>query len=123
MSEDIQVWLKQAERDFKSANNSFKSGDYYVTALLVQQSIEKSLKFLYIKKNKTLIRIHDLVKLAREISASEEIIKLCAFINPIYTEVRYPESSELPASKVNKNEAEQMLGYAFIIIKWVKKQI
>ncbi|MBU0456854.1 MAG: HEPN domain-containing protein [Nanoarchaeota archaeon] len=122
MKKNINVWLEQAERDLKSAKNSFESKDYYVSALLSQQSAEKSLKFLYLLRKKELIRIHDLVKLAKEVGAPLEIIKICASINPVYVEVRYPEGDELPADKINKKEAEEILHFTGDILKWVKKQ-
>ena len=50
------------------------------------------------QKNKDLLRIHDLVRLARDINAPATIIKACAHINPVYSEVRYPEGDELPAN-------------------------
>ncbi|MDP3989863.1 MAG: HEPN domain-containing protein [archaeon] len=121
MRNDVEVWLKQAKRDLKSAKNSLISGDYYVTALLCQQAVEKSLKYHYLQKNKDLLRIHDLVKLAREVGAPDNIIKACAEINPVYVEVRYPEGNELPFEKVNKKEAEYILKLTEIILQWIQK--
>jgi len=117
-----EIWLEQAERDMKSAKNSLNSKDYYVSALLSQQAVEKALKFLFLKKNGKLMKIHDLVKLAREINAPQEIIEKCAKINPVYVEVRYPEGDELPADKINKNEAEEILLLAKEVLHWVKSQ-
>ncbi len=99
---EIKLWLKQAQRDFISAKHNFSSKDYYVSALLCQQAAEKALKYLYLRQNPKLVRIHDLVKLAKLVNAPDEIIFKCAEINPVYTEVRYPEEDELPANKVNK---------------------
>ena len=118
----IEIWLKQAERDLKSAKNSFNSRDYYVSALLSQQAVEKALKCLYLKEKKELLRIHDLVKLAREVNAPLEIVQSCAQINPVYVEVRYPEGDELPADKINKEEADRILELAKEILLWIKKQ-
>lgn len=122
MKEEVKVWLKQAERDFKSAKNSFNSKDYYVSALLCQQAVEKALKYLYFRKKKELLRIHDLVKLAREINSPQEIVKICSEINPVYVEVRYPEGEELPAEKINKKEAGRILELTKEVLQWVKKQ-
>ena len=119
---DIQVWWKQASRDFISARNSLQSKDYYVCALLCQQVVEKALKYLHLWKRKELLRIHDLVKLAKEINAPPNILQKCSEISPVYTEVRYPEGNELPASKVNKQEAEYILKLSKEILQWVKKQ-
>ena len=121
MKNDIVVWWKQAKRDLKSARNSLISGDYYVTTLLCQQAVEKSLKYHYLQKNKDLLRIHDLVKLAREVEAPMDIIRACAAINPVYIEVRYPEGNELPFEKVNKKEAEDIIKLTEIILQWVHK--
>ncbi|PIN74231.1 hypothetical protein COV20_01290 [Candidatus Woesearchaeota archaeon CG10_big_fil_rev_8_21_14_0_10_45_16] len=123
MKADVEVWLKQANRDYKSATNSLKSNDYYVACLLSQQAVEKALKFLHLLKGKELLRIHDLVKLAREINAPDDLIEKCAKINPVYVEVRYPEGSEMPAEKVNKKEAQEILELSREILRWVKKQI
>ena len=123
MVEDVAlVWLKQAERDLKSANNSYKSKDYYVTALLCQQAAEKALKYLYICNNNKLIRTHDLVQLAKEIKAPLEIIKNCSTLNPIYVEVRYPEDTGLPADKVDNKIALHLLKKTEEVIVWVRKQ-
>ena len=123
MKKDLEIWLKQAERDLKSAKNSLNSKDYYVSALLSQQAVEKALKCLYLKEKGELLRIHDLVKLAKEINAPLEIIKKCAEVNPVYVEVRYPEGDELPADKINKNEAEKILELAKEVLLWIKEQI
>lgn len=120
---NIEVWWKQAERDMKSSNNSLNSKDYYVSALLSQQAIEKALKCLYLKEKGELLRIHDVVKLAREVNAPLEIVKKCAVINPVYVEVRYPEGNELPADKINKNEAERLLELAKEVLLWIEKRL
>lgn len=119
---DIKVWWEQAARDYISAMNSFNSRDYYVCAILCQQAAEKALKYLLLWKRKELLRIHDMVKLARVVDAPIDIIQICAEISPVYAEVRYPEGSELPASKVNKQEAEHILKQSRKVLQWVKKQ-
>ncbi len=119
---DLQVWWRQAARDFSSARNSFLSRDYYVCALLCQQAVEKALKYIHLQKEAGLLRTHDLVKLAKEVAAPIEIIQKCSELSPIYVEVRYPEGKEFPASKVNKQEAEYILKLTQEILRWVKKQ-
>ncbi len=123
MKTNIEVWWKQAERDLKSAKNSFISKDYYVSALLSQQAVEKALKCLYLTEKGELSRIHDVVKLSREVNAPLEIVKKCAEINPVYVEVRYPEGNELPADKINKDEAEEILEMAKEVLLWIKRQL
>lgn len=38
-------------------------------------------------------------------------------------EVRYPEGNELPADKINKDEAERILVFAKEVLIWTKKQL
>jgi len=120
---EYNAWLKQSTKDFEVAKKNYLNKDYYVVAFFCQQAVEKALKALSIKKNKTILKIHDLVKLAREVQASLEIIEKCSKITPVYFEVRYPESDELPADKVNKREADELLLLSEEVIQWVKKNI
>jgi len=123
MEKEIEIWIIQAQRDLKSAKNSFKSKDYYISAFLSHQVVEKLLKAVYIQKFQKIWKIHDLVILAKEINAPLTIIEKCAVLNPVYFEVRYPESEELPAKKINKIEADEMLAIAGDILKWVEMMI
>jgi HEPN domain-containing protein len=103
---EYKIWLQQANRDLEVAHRNHNNKDYYVVAFFCQQSVEKA---LYLRKFRKLLKIHDLVKLAREVHAPGNIIKFCSRITPVYMEVRYPESDELPADKVSKQEAENLL--------------
>ena len=122
MKREIDVWIKQALRDYKSAKNSYNSKDYYVTALLCQQAVEKGLKYLLLKKGDKLLKIHDLVILARRVNVPQEIEKYCSEITPLYMEVRYPDVDELPSEKVDKADAEYIIKITHIILKWLQNQ-
>jgi len=50
MNDEINKWFNLAERDFSSSKKNFKKKIYYISAFLCQQSVEKGLKALYIKK-------------------------------------------------------------------------
>jgi len=124
MKPEVEKWWKQAERDLKSAKNSFKSKDYYVSSLLAQQSVEKALKALYIKKFNELIKTHDLVFLANKIKLAEELIELCDKLSKVYIETRYPDASgRLPSETFSKEDSLNHINIAEEIIKWIKKEI
>ncbi len=123
MKPEIANWSEQGKRDLQTARHSFQSRDFYASVFWCQQAVEKGLKALYMKSFGELWRIHDLVKLAREVNAPEEIIFKCAQLNPIYVVVRYPESDELPAEKVKKADAEQMILFAVEVLRWVAKKL
>jgi HEPN domain-containing protein len=123
MRREVVAWWEQAKRDFLSAEHAFNSRDYYVSAFLCHQAVEKGLKAIYLKLNNDVLRIHDLVKLAREVQAPHEIVEQCSHITPVYFEVRYPESEELPAEKINRREAHEIIQLTKAILRWIEKNI
>ena len=46
MDRDAELWWKQSEHDFENAKRNLDSKQYYLTAFLVQQAVEKALKAL-----------------------------------------------------------------------------
>ena len=63
---DWSRWLRMGRDDFSSAKINFDNRKYYVCSYLCHQCVEKSLKALMVKKNKKLIKTHDLVYLAKK---------------------------------------------------------
>ena len=124
MKEIADNWIMQAESDLSSAKYNFKGRKYDVAAYLCQQSVEKGLKALYIKKNNELIKIHDLVKLGSLVNAPKQIIAICNDLNPIYTEDRYPDFSDvIPAKKFAEKDIKQFLKKAEKVIRWIKRNL
>ena len=124
MKEEVKRWMYQAERDFKSANNSFNIGDYYVASLLCQQSVEKGLKAMYLKKFNEIKKIHNLVILAKDLKLPKKLIDECDKLNPIYIETRYPDaSSDLPHEKYTQDKSQDDINAADTILKWIIKKI
>jgi len=122
MRKEIEHWWMQAKRDLVTASNCLNSNDYYACAFFAQQAVEKGLKAVYLESHQ-LWKIHDLVKLAREIKAPSEIILKCSQINPVYTDVRYPEADELPSEKVTKKDGEEILKLAREVLLWIEKRL
>lgn len=65
MIDEIKSWWESAKRDQETAEYLFEGKRYKESSFFCQQSIEKALKSIVIKKKKKLIKIHDLVKLAQ----------------------------------------------------------
>lgn len=116
---EVKIWIDTAERDFKIAQSSFESGNYYWASFQAQQAAEKALKGLNIKKHKQLIRSHDLVFLARRANVPQRIVKICGKINPCYIDTRYPDLAREYGSK----EASEILNFAEKILEWIKKNL
>ncbi|MFA6530832.1 MAG: HEPN domain-containing protein [Candidatus Micrarchaeia archaeon] len=120
MQEDVSLWLKQADEDFKTAELTFKSRRYYASAFLSQQAAEKALKAVYIRKFNDLAKVHDLVFLGRKVSLPEALVKDCIYLGRAYIESRYPGELKTPAEKFSSGDAERCLAIAEDVIKWVK---
>jgi len=125
MKEEIGRWKDQADADLKSAKNSLKSKDYYLAAFMCQQSAEKILKALFLKKHNELRRIHDLAYFAKKLELSENLIAKCEELSKVYIETRYPDigGGEIPAKKFSKGDAEKFLKIAKEVLKCVKKML
>lgn len=105
MKEESKNWLMQAEADFRTAENSLKSKDYYASVFWSQQSIEKCLKAVIIDKKGELVKIHDLVILGRIIPLPSDLSGKIKSISGAYLEIRYGIiGDEIPAKKFKENE-------------------
>lgn len=65
------------------------------------------------------MKIHDLVKLAKNIGADIEILDICVKLNPIYIETRYPD---VPSS-YNKEDIKELLKETEKVLKWIKTNL
>ncbi len=84
-----------------------------------QQAAEFALKALQIDRRGRFNRIHDLTKLARDVSAPPRILKLAAKVTPAYVASRYPDVG----GRISKRSAESTVDAARRIVQWVQRQI
>jgi HEPN domain-containing protein len=120
IKKEYQEWLEFAKKDLESAKYNI-DGDYLeVGSFLLQQSAEKALKAVLIKEQKILIKIHDLLNLAKLVKAPEEIKNFCNELNPAYMFSRYPDIGE----KLDlKNNINNLIKCAEKILAWVEKRL
>ena len=122
MSEEYEKWFRQAEADLKSARNSLRSGDFYVSAFLAQQAAEKALKALMLNSQNQLIRTHSVVRMAKSLNAPHKMTERVSRLEPVYQETRYPDvSSRIPSEEYVKEDADEMIGAAAEVLEWVRK--
>ena len=119
MKEEIKKWMEQAMEDYSTAKFNFDGEKYKSAAFWCQQSIEKTLKALLIKKTNNFPKIHDLTRLAKLNEAPIKIIELCAKINPAYIASRYPDSPK----KYTEEECEQIIKYCAEVLAWTEKNL
>lgn len=119
MKEEVENWWKKAEDDLETAEYNLKGRRVDAAAFYCQQSVEKALKTLYIKKFKELIRTHDLLFLGKKLELPEELLSICDKINPFYVGTRYPDfHEEYPIGEISK-----AIDNAKKVLKWVREKI
>lgn len=83
MREEVKNLLEQARKDLEVAEKNFKINEYYISAFLCQQSIEKALKaFFILKKGKSAGQTHSLIYLAKETGVPREFYSFLGSLTP-----------------------------------------
>jgi len=120
MKKEVKRWFEQAKKDFDTAKYNLEGGETDAGIFFLQQSAEKSLKALYIKKFDKLLRTHDLILLSKKIGAPKKILEYCKKLNPAYQYTRYPD---VPAVENLANMTDDFVNYVEEILEWIKKNI
>ncbi len=117
-------WLKQAEADLRSSENSLKSRDYYLSAFMSQQAVEKGLKAVYIEKKRSLLKTHSISALAKELMLPSNLLNKISDLETVYQETRYPDvSKKIPAEEYGENDATDLLNVAMEVMIWIRNQM
>ncbi|MBI5223512.1 HEPN domain-containing protein [Candidatus Micrarchaeota archaeon] len=123
MNKDVDLWMKQATDDLKTAQSNFRSEIYYAACFFSQQSVEKALKAIYIKEHNELARVHDLVFLSKKVELPSEFLTGCKYLARVYIEARYPSEIQTPSELFTKQDTEKCIEIARGILKWAKTRI
>lgn len=124
MNEEIALWIEQAKIDLDGARYNLEGRKLSVVALLVEQSVEKALKALFLKKFAEIPKVHDLVFLARKLNLPEKLFQYCKQISPLYMPSRYPDAPGFKkASDYSFNECKETVEKVEELVKWIEKQL
>jgi len=125
MRKEVENWWKQAEIDMSSAENAFRSGDYYLVAFLCQQSVEKGLKALYIKKRKESPgTVHSLIFLGKSTGIPENYYSILRRLSPDFVITRYPDAAHgLPYELYDEEIAKERMNLAKKVVGWIRKEL
>jgi HEPN domain-containing protein len=124
MREEIKDWLKQAEADLRKAEILYNAGEFDGVAFNSHQSVEKSLKALFIKTKGESKPGHSLIYLAICLKVPEEMISGIRDLSPEYLVARYPDiAGGAPIDLYDGEIALKHKKTAEKILKWVKSQI
>lgn len=119
MNEDGKEWLAKAHHDFTAAKKSYELKIYDWACFQCQQSVEKALKYVFIRKNSTLIKTHDLVFLGGKVGLPEYYIDKCKELTVLYLIARYPENEDI---KDLGTKVHIYLDLAQEILQWAEKE-
>ncbi len=121
----VQNWMSLAEYDYKTAEAMLKSGRYLYVAFTCQQTIEKSLKAIYIQQNKqtppythNLIRLSDAAQVKVEMDPDK--VKFLELLNSYYIESRYTEELDELSRVITRAKANDILTQTTELFKWLK---
>lgn len=125
MKEEIKNLIEQGEKDFEVAKKNFDIEEYYVSAFLCQQSIEKILKaYFAIKNGKSAGATHSLIYLAKETQIPKDFYDFLGSLTPEFITTRYPDvAGDAPYRLYHKEKIKVYLIKSEELIKWIKNQI
>lgn len=116
MNLEMKKWRKSGEKDFDTAKYLFNGKKYEESAFFCQQAVEKLLKAKLLERTNKLIKVHDLVLLARKLDAPENIIIACSKITPAYIDSRYPDLFK----EYSVEDLEEILLLTKEVLEWTK---
>ncbi|MFQ6043955.1 MAG: HEPN domain-containing protein [Candidatus Poribacteria bacterium] len=124
MREEIQNTWMQSEEDLKTAELIIEIGRFYASVFFSQQAAEKALKALYIYQKRLLPKTHNIVELASDLGAPDEVIEACQELNPDYVTTRYVDAANgVPAQMYSRRSAITHLEYAKTVIAWTQQHL
>jgi HEPN domain-containing protein len=125
MRQESNQWWQQALEDLDTAEKNFDIRKFYVAAFYCQQSVEKALKALFLEKKRDLPpKTHNLLELAKGVSAPEELYSSLRKLNVAYATSRYPDAANgLPRDVFDDPIAQELIEGARRSIEWMKKAL
>lgn len=100
MKEESKRWLKYAEENLEAATVLLNSHLYNPSLHNVQQSVEKSLKSVFIEYGIKLKKSHSINELKNILTKNNIVLELnddqCDLLDSIYLPSKYPIASALP---------------------------
>lgn len=110
--EEFEKWIKISKDDLDSAMVNFENGKYYVCAFLSQQSVEKALKAVLIKRTGRFLRVYDLVILGRKVGLPKNLLDKCRLLSKVYIETRYGVLGEVPSEEFREDNTLEYFNIA-----------
>jgi len=117
-------WLRQARRKLESAKWDLKGGFYEDACFSAQQAAELAVKALLEKRGLSR-KGHSIYFMLSEINVDSELLRMARMLDQYYIPTRYPNGFDVgaPMDYYDRTQAEEAIGYAERIIRFVEEQI
>ena len=115
-------WAEQARYDLDTASAMLASGRHLYVLFCCQQTIEKGLKAVIVKRTGEFPpRIHNLLRLAEaaKVSLEPDRKQLLGDLSAYYIQTRYPEEIESIGGSVTPETAEEALRKTGEVAEWL----
>jgi HEPN domain-containing protein len=120
MREEVKSWWNLALDDLDKADILYRNKKYDGAAFYCQQSVEKALKALLLKKVKKIRKIHDLVALGIDAELPENLLNAVKELTMAYIYSRYPDVKQ----EMNlKEKTTHLLKISKEVLEWVKEKL
>jgi len=130
MRKQAKRWLRQGEADLKAEKDSMNACNYEWSCFQSQQSAEKCLKAYLYDLGYTSLVTHSIKILIKKCEQKNRafsiLIKEAKILDTFYIPTRYPSGLDediAPVDYYDKEDAENCLKCATLILKTVKKYI
>lgn len=122
MTERSRDWLAQAEDDLCWCADTCAAGRWSQACFVAQQTAEKAMKALAIKRGYTTIRSHSVKELAQALQINDEIETMARRLDLYYISARYPDAfpSGAPFEFFSEEQAREALDFAGRIVAHIK---
>ena len=123
-NKDVENWIIQAEDDLEKSKILFDKKKFDGAAFYSQQTIEKCLKAIILKRTDTIVKTHDLVSLGKQAQFPENILKKIKLLGGVYIESRYGFiDEEIPAKKFKEEDVSEFMKISKEVLEWAKKMM
>lgn len=114
-------WLDQSQNDLAFAEYSLNSGFHSQCCFICQQSGEKALKALAIRRGAKAVYTHSLLRLCQELQINGDVERAAQKLDFYYVSARYPDAfpEGAPHKMFRHEDAIEALGWAKLILKKV----
>ncbi len=126
MKPSTENWLRIAKYDLKTAEVTFKAGQYLACVEKCHNALEKLLKGILQEQGKSIKKIHDLLALASEAvigNLQQDLKQTLDELNDCYMHTRYPDEFIEMEQEISKPKSKDILTRTKKIFIWLEKSI